>query len=180
MRCRVPPIALVLILFAVPSAQSQIDRASDIIVMAAYLYNFVKFTDWKLLGPAEPVTLCVIGDTRLAGALVETVRGQRVDGHPLGARAIGADASLQLCHVLFISKSEAGRSVALLDGLKRVPVLTVSDSKGFAQSMGIIEFFLDGERLRFAINRDAADRAGVRLSSRLLSLAQIVRDGQVR
>ncbi|MEP6916316.1 MAG: YfiR family protein [Acidobacteriota bacterium] len=170
-------------LFALPSAQAQIDRATDVTVMAAYLYNFVKFTDWTLLGLAEPVTLCVIGDTRLAGALIETVRGKRIDGHPIGAQAIGGDASLQLCNVLFISKSAAGRSAALLEGLKRVPVLTVSDSKGFAQSMGIIEFFVDSERLRFAINktrRTARGWASVPNCSRSPKLYVTAKFGEAR
>ena len=110
----------------------------------------------------------------------ECSRQLRVEIHPLNVEAIGGDASLRPCHVLFISKSVTGRSAALLDGLKRLPILKVSESKGFAESMGIIEFFVDSDRTRFAISTDAADRAGLRLSSKLLSLARIVHDRQVR
>jgi hypothetical protein len=176
----VPFVVLMVMLFVIPHAQAQIERTSDTTVKALFLYNFVKFTAWNSLGPAESLTLCVIGDTGVARALIETVRGQRVDGHPLNVEAIGGDASLRPCHVLFISKSMTGRSAALMDGLKRLPILTVSDSEGFAQSTGIAEFFTESGRLRFAINTDAANRAGLRLSSRLLELARIVRDGPVR
>jgi YfiR/HmsC-like len=171
-------IVLLLTWVAMPNAQAQLDHTSDTTVKAVFLYNFVKFTDWKPFGPAESVTVCVIGDTRMAAVLVETVRGQRVEGHPLEIEAIGGDASLRPCHVLFISKSETGRSAAVSDGLKRLPILTVSDSVGFAQSNGIIEFYVDSGRMRFAINTDAAARAGLRLSAKLLVLARIVHDGQ--
>ena len=61
-----------------------------------------------------------------------------------------------------------------------LPVLTVSDGKGFSLAGGIIELYVEGGRMRFAINLDAADRSGLRLSSRLLGLAKIVRNGHVR
>jgi hypothetical protein len=56
------------------------------------------------------------------------------------------------------------------------PVLTVSDGKGFSRSGGVIELYIQNGRRRFTINLDALDRAGVRLSSRLLHLATTIRD----
>ena len=64
--------------------------------------------------------------------------------------------------------------------IKTLPVLTVSDGKGFSQAGGIIELYVEGGRMRFAINVDAAERSGLRLSSRLLGLAKVVRDGHVQ
>ena len=62
--------------------------------------------------------------------------------------------------------------------LYMLPVLTVGDGKGFSHAGGIIELFVEGGKMRFAINMDAAERAGLHLSSRLLGLAKVVRDGQ--
>ena len=56
-------------------------------------------------------------------------------------------------------------------------MLTVSDSKGFSRADGIIELYAEGSRMRFAINVDGLARSGLRLSSRLLGLARIIKDG---
>ena len=79
------------------------------------------------------------------------------------------------CQLLFIADGEARRAGGGLGGVKTLPVLTVSDSKGFSQAGGVIELYIDDGRLRFAVNVDAAEHAGLRLSSRLLGLAKIVR-----
>jgi hypothetical protein len=63
-----------------------------------------------------------------------------------------------------------------LGSIKTLPVLTVSDGERFSEAGGIIELYIDGGRIRFAINVDAAERSGLRLSSRLLGLAKIMRD----
>jgi hypothetical protein len=63
-----------------------------------------------------------------------------------------------------------------LEAIRALPVLTVSDGKDFSQAAGIIELYVEGGRMRFAINLDAADRSGLRLSSRLLGLAKIIRN----
>jgi hypothetical protein len=159
----------------------EIDTTPDVVVKAAYLYNFAKFTDWQSLDPSAPLVLCVLGDATIARALSDTVRGQNVGGHPLTVAGLTGNAPVRTCHVLFISRTATRQAAAALDGLKSLPVLTVSDGKDFAQSTGIVELFLDdGGRMRFAINTDAVSRAGLRLSSRLLGLARIVRDGHVQ
>lgn len=170
-------LLLLLALVATPAeARLENDQLSDTAVMAAFLYRFVKFVEWPPLASAEPITFCIIGDAPLANAVTQTVRGQQVDGHPFRVEAVGGDESLRSCQVIFLSKTDAGRADTVMDGLHRVPVLTVSDGKDFARSNGIIEFFVNDGRVRFAINIDAANRAGLRLSSKLLGLARIVRD----
>jgi hypothetical protein len=152
------------------------DPASDVAIKAAFLYNVAKFTEWPALAAGAPLMLCVMGDARVAIALVETVRSQRIGGHAIEAKAIGSDTPTRSCDVLFISTSETRRTAALLDGLKSLPILTVSDGKDFARSSGVIELFVDSGRMRLTINTDAVDRSGLHLSSRLLGLAKIVRD----
>ena len=64
----------------------------------------------------------------------------------------------------------------MLASLKQLPILTVSDAEGFADAWGIVQLFIETNRIRFAINPKAAERARLRLSSKLLSLARIVRE----
>jgi hypothetical protein len=151
----------------------------DTSVKAAFLYNFAKFTEWPALAADASIVACVVGDDGIADALVETVRGQTIAGHALEVLRPQERAVWRGCQLLFVAAAEIRRSTAALDSIKTLPVLTVSDGSGFSQSGGIIELYVDGGRIRFAINVDAAGRSGVRLSSRLLGLAKIIRHANV-
>jgi hypothetical protein len=153
------------------------DVADDVAVKAAFLYNFAKFAEWPALAPGGAIALCVVGDGRIANALVETVRGQNIGGHALEVSRPQDSATWRSCHLLFVASAETKRATGGLIGIKTLPVLTVSDGKDFAQTGGIIELFVEGGRMRFAINVDAAEAAGLRISSRLLGLAKVTRNG---
>ena len=156
------------------------DVASDIAVKAAFLYNFAKFAEWSALPSGAPILVCIVGDDGIAAAVVETVRGQNIGGHALDVSRPQDSATWRLCQLLFISDAETRRAAGGLGAIKTLPVLTVSDGKGFAQTDGIIELFVEGGRMRFAVNVDAAEGSGLRLSSRLLGLAKVIRNGHVQ
>ncbi len=175
---RLRVFVLIATLIALPGhARAAVDPTADTRVKAAFLYNFAKFAEWP--ASVRPLTMCIVGDTRVASELVETVRDKRLGGRVFEVKGIGSDAPMLACDVLFISASEARRATAVLAALRTLPILTVSDSPGFARTIGIIELVVESERMHFAINPDAATRAGIRLSSRLLGLARIVRDDHV-
>jgi len=178
----VASIALAATLIAAPgiAAGNGPDVASDVAVKAAFIYNFAKFAEWPALLPGAPIVVCIVGDVRIAAALVETVRGQNISGHALEVWRPQDTTGWRVCHVLFIAEAETRRAADGLGGIKTLPVLTVSDSKGFAQAGGIIETYVEGGRMRFAINVDAAERSGLHLSSRLLGLAKVIRDVHVQ
>ena len=161
-------------------ARAAADPISEVAVKAAFLFNFAKFTEWPALAPNAPLTLCVVGDGRIAAALVDTVRNQRIGAHAIDARSLANDAPVRSCDVLFVATAETHRAMSVLDTLRTLPILTVSDHHDFSRSGGIVEFFVESGHMRFAINTDAADRSGLRLSSRLLGLAKIVRDDHVQ
>jgi hypothetical protein len=172
-------IALFVALGGVPGvAREQNDSRSDTTVKAMFLFNFAKFTEWPSRESVGPLMLCVIGDPRVARELADTTRGQRIGDRSVQVSEIRTDGPIQSCHVLFISQSEVRKAKEVLAILKTLPILTVSDNQGFARADGIIEFFIDSERMRFAVNKGAVDRAGVRLSSRLLGLARIEGDNR--
>ena len=175
-------MALAATLIAAPgiSAGTGADVAPDVAVKAAFLFNFAKFVEWPALTAGAPLLVCIVGNDRIASAFIETVRGQNISGHPLEAHRSQESVTWRVCHVLFIADAEAQRSAGRLDGIKTLPVLTVSDHKGFARGGGIIELYVEGGRMRFAINLDAADRSGLHLSSRLLGLAKVIRNSHVQ
>ena len=147
-------------------------------VKAAFLYNFAKFAEWPALPPGDPIVFCIIGDEGIAAALVPMVRGQNISGHALDVRRSQDGGTWVACQLLFIADAETRRLAAPLGTVKAQPVLTVSDGNGFAQAAGIIELYVENGRMHFAINVEALDRSRLRLSSRLLGLAKIVKTRQ--
>lgn len=151
---------------------------------AAYLLNFAKFTEWPAaaLAPGEPLTLCVVNDAAVGGRLTALAKDRSVDGHALTVSSLKGWSSqkgwstLTGCRLLFASGTDAGRSSALLDAMAGKPILTVGELDTFAKLGGVAGFFVEDGTLRFAINLAAAQRAGLVLSSKLLSLARIVKD----
>jgi hypothetical protein len=118
---------------------------------------------------SAPLRLCSMGDTPLAAKL-NWLQGRETQG-----RKIEVDVDVTgfgNCHLLYVAQKS--QMTALLNSMGRLPVLTVSDSPGFIQAGGMIGLYLVENRVRFSINLGAAQRAGLKLSSQLLQLAQEV------
>lgn len=144
---------------------------------AAFLFNFARFTEWpaEALPPGSPIVLCVLGDADVAQSLGRAVQGKSINGHGVLARRIGDDAVLRVCHILYGAGLEGRRAQQVLDVVKDAPVLTISDTARFTAQGGTAHLFMEGERMRFAVNVEAAQRASLRISAQLLSLARIVK-----
>ena len=139
-------------------------------VKAVYLYNFVRLVNWPEGAPSGPIRICVAGTHPIEEKLEETVRGETVEGQPLTIRILPQpDAG---CEVLFIPRRSAESEY--LRAVEGRAVLTVGESPEFIREGGIVNFFLEGKRVRFEINPAAAARANLRISSRLLQLARLV------
>jgi hypothetical protein len=182
--CRIPLIpwllAAVTAVEGTVRASAGADGASNVAVKAAFLYNFAKFTQWPAFPANASLVLGVLGDEEVGAALAETIRGQLIDGHGLEVRRLGGETSARSCHVLFVAGSEVRRVSSMLDEVRTLPILTVSDGAGFAQTSGMIELFVEGGHMRFAVNVDSVERAQLHLSSRLLGLAKIVRSAHAQ
>lgn len=146
---------------------------------AAFLFNFVKLTTWPdLLGDGSPIVVCISGDDSVADALVQLTHNKAVEGHPLSIRRTDLDRPLNACHVVYGASLTGNSARQLVRAVSGLPILTVSDLEDFAERGGVANFFVDGGRMRFAVNPAAVDRARLRISSRLLTLAKLVRDGR--
>lgn len=144
---------------------------------AAFLLNFARYTTWPatILPRGADLSICVSGDNRVADTLIDLARRRHVRDRAVTVRHIKNDGP-DGCHLLFWSGSRTAERQALLQAAAGRPVLTVGDAPDFARDGGIINFFVEDQRMRFAINPGAAERAGLRVSSRLLNLAVIVKD----
>jgi len=145
---------------------------------AAFLYNFANFTEWPAdaLAPGQRLKLSVVGDTGVADALEQTIKGRGVDNHELSVEVVKADGPILMCHLLYVSGLDAKKSTHLLDALNGTSVFTVGDGDRFAEMGGVAQLILENGRMRFAVNVDAARHAHLKISSKLLSLAKIIKD----
>jgi hypothetical protein len=158
--------------------QAQAQGSGEYAVKAAFLYNFARFVEWpgEALGSGgAPLLVGVVGDDPFGSSIDQTVAGKNVNGHPIAVRRLKWGQNLRQCHILFISSSEARRLPQILESLRGSSVLTVADMDRFDQQGGIVRFLIEEGKVRFEINVDAADQAGLRISSKLLALAKIVR-----
>jgi hypothetical protein len=147
-------------------------------VKAAFLYNFAKFVEWPggaFENQSESLVVCVLGEDPFGRALDEVVGGKKIDGRALAVRRISDARQAKGCRMLFVSSSEPRSVLSVLAILNEAGVLTVGESDSPASAGMIINFILDGGKIRFAINTAAAERGKLRFSSRLLSLAIIVK-----
>jgi hypothetical protein len=146
-------------------------------IKAAYLFNFLKFVEWPADAPADPQgkwLIGVIGDSPVGGELKRLVEGKSVDGRALLVKKTRATDNLREYNILFVSASEEKHLPSILNALQGSCVLTVADFANFIGHGGMIQFVVQGDRVRVDIDVGATSRARLKVSSKLLSLAQAV------
>jgi hypothetical protein len=147
-------------------------------VKAAFLLSFVTFTEWPAVAfesPTEPLRICVLGDDPFDSSLASTVQGERAGGHPITAERVARGQDAKGCHVLFVPRSGEERAGSAERGAFDPWTLIVGESPAMAGGSATITFAVDEGRVRFDVNRTAAERAGLRFSSKLLTNARVVR-----
>lgn len=146
-------------------------------IKAAFLFNFMQFVEWPptvFTNADDPFRIGVLGQNPFDAALEETVQGETISNHKIIVEHATQVEDLKNCQLIFISKSEKKHVTEILSALEDKPVLTVSEIEGFAQHGGGINFYLEGNKVRFEVNPDAARHDGLKVSSQLLSLGKII------
>ena len=175
-------IALALACFALANsmnAHAQSISAKESLLKATFIYNFIKFIDFPseaFSDPQQPYLICVLGSDSFRDALEQTLDRKTVKGRLLSFSRLSDISDLSSCHVLYIGSSWEDKVIDILSATAASPVLSISDMDQFANSGGIIGFTKNAKKIQFQINLDAAKRARLTISSKLLSLAEIVRD----
>jgi hypothetical protein len=140
-------------------------------VKAAFVYNFARFVEWPPRSIPGPVRIGILGHGDLASPLAEVIRGKSVSGRAIVVTPIGLLSEADCCEILLIERSESKRFKEIVQALAGKPVLTVCDDENGPRDGVMIAFQLVEESVRFQINQEAAERAGLRISSQLLKVA---------
>lgn len=143
-------------------------------VKASFLFRFASFAAWPadaFTDPSAPLVICVVGDADMGRLVEQTAAGQRVAGRQVTVRTTATGATYAGCHILYVALAPEGVRQTL-NGAGQ-GVLTVTDGR-YGSDRGAIHFVRSGGRVRFHINRHAAERNGVSLNARLLNIALTV------
>jgi hypothetical protein len=158
---------------AAPTVSASV--ADEYGLKAAFLYQFTKYVSWPDAGDG-PVAICVLGDDPFGSRLDQTLDGKTVGGEPIRARRIATASAGRSCRIVFVSRSERARLGETLAALGGHPTLTVADMPGFPQRGGMINLKVEDDRIKLEVNPDNAERAGLKIRSELLRLADVVRN----
>ena len=171
-------LILLLLLAAALQLSAQAPAFDEYQVKAAFLYNFAKFVEWPpgtVTKSNDAIAICIIGQNPFGSTLEDMVQGKRIGDRSFVVRRLPDTLQAKGCEILFIGAGEWKRARALLDVLRGAPILTVGETDDFTSFGGVIAFQLEGPRVRIQIDLEAADRAKLRISSKLLNLAAIAR-----
>jgi len=149
---------------------------------AAFLYKFLNFVEWPASAferPDSPLLIGVMNADALAEAFARIAAERSSQGHPLTVRKLRAGESAAGLHVLFIGRSAAAQLAAILAAARSQPLLTVSESSDAFELGSVVDFVVEDGKIRFDVSQRAAERAQLKISSRLLTLARRVVAGGV-
>lgn len=169
------PLGVVMLLLSSTRAQSP--TAGEYQVKAAFLFNFAKFVEWppsSFSDASAPLRICVFGRDPFGQELRDMTNDRSINGRRLEVNHVVDLRDARSCHILFIASSGGTPVKQIIEGLHGASVLTVGDTKGFAEQGGMINFVLENDRVQFEVSRKAAEQAGLKISSKLLSVAKLV------
>ncbi len=182
-------VFLFLALFTAPKAQADSASSREYQVKAAFLYNFIMFVDWtdeKMPAVNEPIIIGIIGKDPFGKAFDPVKDKQAKDRKVAVKRFKGLEElkksgeaefnqeleAIRKCHLLFICPSEEKVVREIIDLIKDSNILTVGDMPKFLEAGGgIVNFVLEEQKVRFEIDANAANQAGLKIRSQLLRLA---------
>jgi hypothetical protein len=151
--------------------------SSEHLIKAGYIYNFAKLVEWPASASrkGQPIVIGVLGNDAFAAVLHRVVDGKRIDDRPFQVKPLRNKELKDCgCQILFVAASETARTDEIIQFQNTASVLTIAEAPDFARRGGIIALILEDSRVRFMVNVDAATKAALTISSRLLALATIV------
>lgn len=168
-------VVLVLLLRFAPSAPFA-QPLPEYQVKAAFLLQFTRYVEWPEKAFARPdatFLMCILGRDPFGRTLDQVAGGERAGARSITVVRLASPGGARKCHLVFVASSERNLA-AVLPLLREAGVLSVGESRGFAARGGVINFYQEGNNIRFEINPTAAEASGLKISSHLLRLAKIV------
>jgi hypothetical protein len=165
---RAPFSATVLVLLSLAWTMQAQQEHLEYQVKAAFLFNFLKFVEWPAAANDSPLVIGILGHDPFGEVLDDTVSGKIVNGRNVEVRRFARSADVKDCNILFVGRSDFEHmGTPVQPGL-----LTVGEAPGFLKSGGVINFYLESNRVHFEIRSDVARLSGLHVSAQLLKLGR--------
>ena len=156
------------------------EQVAEYQVKAEFIERFTRFVEWPSTAHSErgnTFSIGVIGENPFNSYLTHIASDRKIKGKSVEVRQVAPGESLAAFDIVFISSSERKNLSGVLTRAGNLPVLTIGDTSGFAESGVMINFYNSGDQVRFEINESAVDHCGLKVSSKLLALARVVGGG---
>ena len=142
-------------------------------VKAAFLYKFLSFIEWPdgAASAERVLTIGVVEADDIAAELEQIVPGRNVEGKPVTVRRVQAGKLPSDIDLVFVSRAAERDLWRLLPSARQQSTLVVCESVRTLPPGCAINFVVTDGRVRFEVSQQAAEDSGLRLSSRLLSVA---------
>lgn len=163
---------LLALLSPVAAAQEEVLPA----VKAAFVYNFIKLVSWpeaRFESPEAPARVCVYEGEPMAPALRQALEAKTFDGRGIRVLTLAPAAELAGCHVLYLGTPQQPRYLQLMARAGDKGLLVIDEGPAFSWPDGMIRLFLEEGRVRFELNLQSVERAGLKIDPRLIRLARI-------
>ncbi len=147
-------------------------------VMAAYIYRFITYVEWPASAfpaPEAPIVIGVVNADDIAGELEQIVQGRTAQSRRLQVRRMAPGDAVTGVNVLFIGGDAAPKVLQAAKTLTERSVLTITGVERGIDHGSVINFVQVDGRVRFEVNVVVAEKSGLRLSSRLLTVATKVK-----
>jgi hypothetical protein len=151
------------------SSTTKAQTAGEAQVKAAFLVNFTKFIQWPERTPG-PIVIGVAADAGFEAIVRQTVKRSTVDGRGFVTRRLTSGDDPAGCDIVFISAMHPGGAAELLHRISG-PILTVGETVQFLRDGGAVRLFVEDSKVRFQIDQSHAERAGLKVSARLMMLS---------
>lgn len=174
-------LTLIFIMGLIQPSWANNEGLSENQIKAAYLYKFASYIDWPPFTFAQensPLVIGIVGADEVAGELHSLTKGRSINGRQLEIKSLKAGETLSGIQVLFIGQQAIRNAFVLPEDIKIEPVLTVTDSSNGLSSGSIINFVVVDNHIRFEVSTAHADRCGLKISARLLGVAQRIETGR--
>ena len=174
-------LALSLLLPSLPALAAGVESTREYKVKAGFLFNFAKFVEWPreaLPKTNSPLIIGVLADDPagpIIKSAIEVTPALAANGHAVVFKLLPSLEGDPECHILFLSRAKEEKIEEILARTQAQPILIVSEVDGFAQRGGMINFIRKDDYFRFEVNLEAAEKAGLKISANLASMATIVK-----
>ena len=161
-------------LLTIVGARALDPQRAEYQIKAAFVFNFAKFVEWPptaFPNTGSPIVIGILGENPFQDELQQTIRDKTLNNRPLLIKQFASLGESTNCHILFISASEKKRLPEIFEAVRGTSVLTVGETDRFIETGGMVNLVHEGSKIRFQINEPVAKSAGLKISSKMLSLA---------